>query len=172
MLNEKVEKVLNKQIELELFSSQLYLAMASWAEKKGYNGSANFLYAHSDEEREHMLKLFHYVNDRNGHAIVPPVEQPKSEYESIQAVYEEIYEHEKMISSEINNLVGVCYEEKDFTTANFLQWYVEEQIEEESLFSTVLDKLNLLGGDKARLYMFDNEMERLALAESASEETE
>ncbi len=164
MLNEKVEKALNTQIELEQFSSQLYLAMASWAEKNGYNGTANFLYEHSDEERSHMLKLFHYVNDRGSHAVVPSSEKPNHEYESVQKVFEEIYNHEKMISEKINDLVGICYEEKDFTTTNFLQWYVQEQIEEENLFSTVLDKLNLLGGDKARLYMFDNEMEKLVTA--------
>ena len=169
MLNKKVEDALNKQIELEHFSSQLYLAMASWAEKKGYNGSANFLYAHSDEEREHMLKLFHYVNDRGGHAVVPKVDQPKLDYESSQSVYKEIYEHELMISSEINNLVGICFDERDFTTQNFLQWYVEEQIEEESLFSTILDKLNLLGGDKARMYMFDKEMENLSAQQTITE---
>ena len=169
MLSKKIEEALNKQIEFEHFSSLIYLAMASWAEKNGYNGSANFLYAHSDEEREHMLKLFHYVNDRGGHAVVPKVEQPKLEYESIKSVYKEIYEHEKMISSEINNLVGICYDERDFTTQNFLQWYVEEQIEEESLFSTILDKLNLLGGDKARMYMFDNEMEKLTIQITAVE---
>ncbi len=172
MLKEKVEKALNKQIELELFSSQLYLSMASWAEKNGYNGSADFLYIHSDEEREHMLKLFRFVNDRGGHAIVPEVKQPKLEYDSINAVFEEILEHEKMITSEINNLVGVCYEEKDFTTVNFLQWYVEEQVEEESLFSNILDKLNLLGGDKARFYMFDNEMGNLSATSTDSEDAE
>ncbi len=166
MQNKKVEQALNKQIELEHFSSQLYLAMASWAEKNGFNGSANFLYAHSDEEREHMLKLFHFVNDRGGHAIVPKVEQPKLEWDSIQTIYEEIYEHEKMISAEINNLVGICYDERDFTTQNFLQWFVEEQIEEENLFSNILDKLNLMGGDKAKGYMFDNEMEKMAVSQS------
>lgn len=160
-MNNKVEKALNKQIELEHFSSQLYLAMASWAEKTGFNGSANFLYEHSDEERGHMLKLFHYVNDRGGHAIVPKVEQPTLEYKSIHDVFKEIFEHEKMITAAINDLVGLCYEEKDFTTVSFLQWYVEEQIEEESLFSNILDKFNLLGGDKAKMYMFDNEMEKL-----------
>jgi ferritin len=138
--------------------------MASWAEVNGYNGSANFLYIHSDEERVQMLKLFHYINDRNGHAIVPKVEQPKATYDSIQAVFEEIYEHEKMISSEINNLVGICYDERDFSTQNILQWYVQEQIEEENLFSMILDKLNLSGGDKAKLYMFDNETEKLSAA--------
>ncbi len=167
MLKEKVEKALNEQIELEQFSSQLYLAMASWAEKNGYNGTANFLYEHSDEEREHMLKLFHYVNDRGSHAIVPQSEKPESEYKSVQKVFEEIYEHEKMISEKINQLVGICYEEKDFTTVNFLQWYVAEQIEEENLFGTILDKLNLLGGDKAKMYMFDNEMEKLTTAQSS-----
>ncbi len=162
MLNKKVETALNKQIELEQFSSQLYLAMASWAEKNGYNGMANFLYAHSDEEREHMLKLFHYVNDRGSHAIVPVSEKPNEEYESVQKVFEEIYEHERMISERINNLVGICYDERDFTTTHFLQWYVEEQVEEENLFSTILDKLNLLGNNKAKLFMFDNELEKMA----------
>ncbi len=167
MLNEKVEKTLNEQIELEQFSSQLYLAMASWAEKNGYNGTANFLYEHSDEEREHMLKLFHYVNDRGSHAIVPQSDKPESEYKSVQKVFEEIYDHEKMISDKINQLVGICYEEKDFTTVNFLQWYVAEQIEEENLFGTILDKLNLLGGDKAKMYMFDNEMEKMVTEQTA-----
>ncbi|NOZ33910.1 MAG: ferritin [Chlorobi bacterium] len=166
MLKEKVEKTLNEQIELEQFSSQLYLAMASWAEKNGYNGTANFLYEHSDEEREHMLKLFHYVNDRGSHAIVPQSEKPESEYKSVQKVFEQIYDHEKMISEKINQLVGICYEEKDFTTVNFLQWYVAEQIEEENLFGTILDKLNLLGGDKAKMYMFDNEMEKLTTVQT------
>lgn len=169
-MNNKVEKALNKQIELEHFSSQLYLAMASWAEINGFNGTANFLYEHSNEEREHMLKLFHYVNDRGGHAIVPKVEQPELKYETVQSVFKEIYEHEKMISSEINELVGLCYDERDFTTQSFLQWYVEEQIEEETLFGNILDKLNLLGGDKAKMFMFDNEMERLASIDSQSEE--
>ena len=161
MLNKKVEQALNKQIETEHFSSLIYLSMASWAETNGYNGSANFLYLHSEEEREHMLKLFHYVNDRGGHAIVPKVDQPKLNYDSIQSVFEEIFQHEQFVTNEINNLVGICFDEKDYTTQNFLQWFVQEQIEEESLFSTILDKLNLLGGDKATMYMFDNEMEKL-----------
>jgi ferritin len=162
MLNKTVEKALNNQIEVEHFSSLIYLAMASWAETKGYNGAADFLYLHSEEEREHMLKLFHYVNDRGGHAIVPNSDQPKIEYDSLQAIFEEILSHERFVTAEINKLVGICYDEKDYTTQNFLQWYVEEQIEEESLFSTILDKLNLLGGDKASLYLFDSDLEKMA----------
>ena len=169
MLNKKVEQALNKQIELEHFSSLIYLAMASWAETNGYNGAANFLYLHSDEERQHMLKLFHYVNDRGGHAVVPKSDQPNLKYDSLKAIFEEIYSHEQVVTSEINNLVSICFDEKDFTTNNFLQWYVEEQIEEESLFSTILDKLNLLGGDKASLYMFDSDLEKMAAATAAGE---
>ncbi len=162
MLKEKVEKALNAQIELEAYSSQLYLSMASWAEKNGNNGSAQFLYEHADEERGHMLKLFHYINDRDGHAIVPALDKPPYEFNSIKAVFEEVLNHERMISESINNLVGTCIDERDYTTQNFLQWYVSEQIEEENLAKTNLDKLVLLGDDKASMYMFDKEMAEMS----------
>ena len=158
MLTEKVEKALNEQITLEAYSSQLYLSMASWAEKNGYNGSSQFLYEHADEEREHMLKLFHYINDRDGHAIVPSLDKPPYKFDSIKTVFEEVLNHEKMISGSINDLVGTCIDERDYTTQNFLQWYVSEQIEEENLAKTNLDKLMLMGNDKANMYMFDKEM--------------
>ncbi len=167
MLKEKVQIALNKQIELEAYSSQLYLSMASWAEKNGFNGSSQFLYVHADEERIHMLKLFHYINDREGHAIVPALQQPPFNFESIKAIFQEILTHEKMISESINNLVGICVDEKDFTTQNFLQWYVSEQIEEENMAKTNLDKLILLGDDKATMYMFDKDMSALSLLSTA-----
>lgn len=164
MLSEKVEKVLNEQIQLESFSSQLYLAMASWAERSGYEGTANFLYDHSDEERQHMLRLFHYVNDRGGQAHVGAIEAPAQDYDSVQDIFEQILEHEVYISQKINELVGTCLDERDFTTQAFLQWYVNEQIEEESIFRSVLDKITLLGDDKARMYMFDRDIANLAAA--------
>lgn len=158
MLSKKVETALNQQLELEAYSSQLYLSMASWAEKNGYNGSAEFLYIHSNEEREHMLKLFHYINDRDGHALVPALQQPPVEFESITAVFEEVLNHEKLISKSINDLVEICVIKKDYTTQYFLQWYVNEQIEEENLAKTNLDKLKLLGKSRSNMYMFDKEM--------------
>ncbi len=158
MLSKKVETALNQQLELEAYSSQLYLSMASWAEKNGYNGSAEFLYIHSNEEREHMLKLFHYINDRDGHALVPALQQPPVEFESITAVFEEVLNHEKLISKSINDLVEICVTKKDYTTQYFLQWYVNEQIEEENLAKTNLDKLKLLGKSRSNMYMFDKEM--------------
>lgn len=166
MIKQKVVDALNKQIELEQYSSQLYLAMASWSETNGYESSAKFLYMHSDEERMHMLKFFHYINDRGAQAIVPESKKPKCDYESVQSIYAEILEHEFTVSSAINELVGVCAEEHDFTTQNFLQWFVTEQIEEESLFRNILDKLNLLGNDKASLFLFEKEIEAIMAAKA------
>jgi ferritin len=166
MLKEKVEKALNNQIELEAYSSQLYLSMASWAEKSGYPGSAAFLYKHAEEERIHMLKLFHYINDRDGHAIVPALKQPPFQFESIKAVFTEILAHEKFISESINNLLGVCMESTDFSTQNFLQWYVTEQIEEENVAKTNIDKIKLMG--EANMYLFDKEMQGLSVQTSAT----
>ncbi len=158
MLKEKVEIALNQQIEKEGYSSQLYLAMASWAELNGYKGSSEFLYTQADGERLHMLKLFRYLNDRGGKAIVPKLSQPPVEYGSIKEVFEAVLKHEIYISDSINELVGTCIDNKDYTTQNFLQWYVNEQIEEESTARSILDRLNLLGDDKARMYMFDRDI--------------
>lgn len=158
MLKEKIEKALNEQIARESEASNLYLAMASWAETQGYEGTAEFLYAHSEEEREHMLKIFRYVNDRGGHAQVPANEQPPLEYKGVKEMFQSVFDHEVKVSEAINNIVGICLEEKDYTTNNFLQWFVNEQIEEESLAQKILDKLELLGDDKAKMYMFDRDI--------------
>src|SRR3954470_9657543 len=132
MVTKKGENALNKQIELEAASSQYYLAMASWAETEGLEGVASFLYTHSDEERMHMLKLVKYVNERGGKALIPALKEQPQEFKSVQYVFEEVLKHEELVSAEINNLVEICMKEKDYTTQNFLQWYVSEQIEEEA----------------------------------------
>lgn len=163
MISKIIEQGLNTQIELEAFSSQYYLAMASWAEMVGYNGTSKFLYTHSDEERMHMLKLFHYINDRGGHAIVPALEQPPQTFSSIVEVFEMVLNHEIKVSTEINNLVDICLHEKDYTTHNFLQWYVSEQIEEEALARNILDKLKLIGNDKGGLYLFDRDLQGMSM---------
>lgn len=162
MLSKKIETLLNQQVELEAASSQYYLAMASWAEVKGYNGVSKFLYKHADEERMHMLKLIQFVNERGGHGIVPALKAPTSQFKGIQEVFEQILKHEIHVSSEINKLVERCLAEKDYTTHNFLQWYVSEQIEEEALARNILDKLNLIGNDKGGMYLFDRDLESLS----------
>ncbi|MEZ4937745.1 MAG: ferritin [Crocinitomicaceae bacterium] len=161
MLNKRVEEALNDQIVREGQSSQLYLAMASWADTNGYAGTSEFLYRHSDEERLHMLKMVRFVNERGGKAIIPGVQKPAQDFASMKQIFEEIQSHEQMITNKINEIVQICLEEKDFTTHNFMQWYVSEQLEEEALISKVLDKLKLAGDDKGALYMFDSDMEKM-----------
>jgi ferritin len=163
MISKKIQDGLNMQIELEAYSSQYYLAMASWAEIQGLEGTSKFLYHHSDEERQHMLKLFHYINDRGGHAVVPGLKQPPLRFETIQEVFERILEHESHVSEEINNLVDICMQEKDYTTSNYLQWYVSEQIEEEKLARNILDKLKLIGNDKGGMYLFDRDIQTMGM---------
>jgi len=162
MVSERIQKELNKQILLEAESSQTYLAMASWAEGEGFNGTVNFLYKHSDEERVHMLKLIRYVNDRGGNAVIPALSKPVSKYDSVSQLFQTLLEHEMQVTISINHLVAICLEEKDYTTHNFLQWYVSEQLEEETLAHMIMDKLKLLGGDKSGLYLFDRDIESLS----------
>ncbi len=156
MLNKKVEKILIEQIEKEGYSSSLYLAMASWAEVNGLAGIAGWLYAQSDEERMHMLKIVKFVNERGGKAVIPAFKQPGKEYTAVKKMFEEVLKHEQYISASINEIVAVCMAEKDYTTLNWIQWFVNEQIEEETNATTILDKLNLMG-DK-NLYVFDRDI--------------
>jgi ferritin len=162
-MNKRVEDAINDQIVKEASSSQFYLAMASWAENNGLNGTAKFMYAHSDEERFHMLKLVKFVNERGGKAIIPAIAQPQKEFKDLVNVFELLLEHEIMVTDSINNLVDICLQEKDYSTHNFVQWYVSEQLEEEALARTVLDKLKLIGGDKGGMYMFDRDLENSAI---------
>jgi len=163
-MNTRVEQALNDQIEKEASSSQFYLAMASWAENNGMNGTAKFMYQHSDEERFHMLKLVKFVNERGGKAVIPAIAIPPKEFKDLTNVFELLLNHEIMVTESINNLVDICLQEKDYTTHNFIQWYVSEQLEEEALARSVLDKIKLIGGDKGGMYMFDRDLENSAIA--------
>ena len=163
-MNKRIEKVLNDQIVKESSSSQLYLSMASWAEGQGYNGTASFLYKHSDEERFHMLKLIKFVNERGGVADIPSIYKPPISFESMEKIFTSLLEHEIIVTESINNVVDLCLQEKDYTTHNFIQWYVSEQLEEEALARSILDKLKLIGKDKGGLYLFDRDMENSSIS--------
>jgi ferritin len=163
-MNPRVETALNDQILKEASSSQYYLAMASWAENNGLNGTSKFMYTHSDEERFHMLKLVKFVNERGGKAVIPAISQPPTEFDNLKSVFELLLKHEISVTESINNLVDICLQEKDYTTHNFVQWYVSEQLEEEALARTILDKLKLIGDDNGGMYMFDRDLEASVLA--------
>lgn len=159
MLSKRVQAALNEQIRIEAESSQVYLAMASWAEiQPGINNVTAFFYQHSDEERMHMLKLIHFVNDRGGFAAIPALPQPPITFPSIKHAFAELLKHEIFVSESINKVIEIALEEKDYATHNFLQWYVAEQIEEEALARTMNDKLELIGDDKSGMYMFDRDI--------------
>lgn len=168
MLSKSLNKALNQQVQLEFESSNVYLAMASWAEQSGYEGIASFMYEHSDEERMHMLKIFKYINERGGNAEVPALGKVQHNYKSVNDMFSNVLKHEIHVSSEINKLVDICLKEKDYATHNMLQWYVSEQMEEERLARTLLDKLNLIGNDKSGIYMFDRDLMNGAGAEEGA----
>jgi ferritin len=169
MLNPKIEKALNQQVILEAESSQIYLAMASWAEVQGYEGIATFLFQHSDEERMHMLKLLKFINERGGHGVVPALKQPPSKLKGVKELFQQVLDHEILVSTEINKLVDICLKEKDYTTHNFLQWYVSEQIEEEALARKIMDKLKLIGTDPGGMYFFDRDIASMGGGEPGGE---
>ncbi|MDR0686644.1 MAG: ferritin [Dysgonamonadaceae bacterium] len=156
MLTSEVERSLVEQIGKEGFSSNLYLAMASWAESEGYPGISAWFYAQSEEEHGHMLKIVHYVIDRGGKAIIPAFEKPPVAWEGVHDVFVRVLLHEQSVSRSINDILGVCFREGDYATSQWLQWFVSEQIEEESSVRAILDRLKLLGDGS--LYDFDKDI--------------
>jgi ferritin len=163
MLKDNVLKKLNEQIQLEHYSANLYLAMSSWCKSHGLDGSAKFLYAHSSEEMMHMHKLFNYINETGSMAIVSAIDAPSTEFKNLRDVFEQTFKHEKLVSAKINELVELTFSEKDFSSFNFLQWYVAEQHEEEALFMGILDRMDVIGFDGRGLYMVDKEIGKLAV---------
>ena len=158
MLPKKVGDSLNKQIANEAYASSSYLSMASWCDKEGLRGCAGFFYQQSDEEREHMLKLVKYVNEVGGHAVVTEIKAPPSEYKSVKHVFEIALDQESEVTNQINKLVDLSFSAKDFASFNFLQWYVQEQVEEENLFRTILNIIKIAGDDEKALLFIDNEI--------------
>ena len=152
----KVEDICNRQIEREGYSSNLYLAMASWAETNGFSGVADWLYVQADEERIHMLKFIKYVNERGGKAVVPALKKPGTDFKGVEELFREVLKHEEFITSSINEIVALTLEEKDFNTQSFLQWFVTEQVEEEASARVILDKVKLVG--KNNMYQFDRDI--------------
>ena len=161
MLGERVLDKLNEQINVEFYSSNLYLQMASWCEKEGLEGCAEFLKEHATEEMEHMQRLFSYVNECGAMAKLGTIEAPPTEFGSVDDIFEETYKHEQYVTGKINELADVAFQEKDYSTFNFLQWYVAEQHEEEKLFNTILDKMRIIGTEGRGLYHFDQEIAKM-----------
>jgi ferritin len=165
MLHKKVEDICNRQVDREGYSSNLYLSMASWAENNGLAGVASWLYVQADEERLHMLKFIKYINERGAKAIVPAFKKPISQFKNVEDVFTQVLKHEEFVTASINEIVHLTLDLKDYTTHSFLQWFVNEQIQEESSAHVILDKLRLVG--KNNMYIFDRDILGLRAAEVA-----
>ncbi|MBI5915960.1 MAG: ferritin [Bacteroidetes bacterium] len=171
MISKKMEAALNQQIEFEGYASFFYLSMATWCDHKGLHGCSNFLNRQSEEERMHMLKIFQYLSDVDGFAETPGIKEPPRQFDSVQGIFKQVYEHEQKVTQSINKLITLANKENDYATQTFLQWYVNEQREEEALMRTVLDRIRLIGDGPQCLYFIDKEIEALNKAAVAAETT-
>jgi ferritin len=162
MLSKNLVGKLNDQINLEFFSSNLYLQMAAWCESQGLRGSALFLGKHAGEEMMHMRKFFDYINETGNLAVLGTIEAPPVAYESLGNLFTRVLEHERQVTGKINALVDVALQEKDFATFNFLQWFVSEQHEEEALAGEIVGMVKLVGGEGQGLYLLDREIASIA----------
>ena len=153
MLSQKTIERLNQQINLEIYSSHLYLQMSSWCAYKSLDGCATFLSQHADEEMMHMRRLFNYLQETGALATISGMQAPPTNFDSLTQMFEQIYEHEQLVTSKINDLVHLANTEPDYATLQFLQWYVAEQHQEEFLFKSILDKIKLIGKEGKR-YLF------------------
>ncbi|KAA1186749.1 non-heme ferritin [Photorhabdus heterorhabditis] len=164
MLNQEMVNKLNEQMNLEFYSANLYLQMSAWCCDKGLAGAAAFFKSHAQEEMQHMHRLFDYLSDTGTMPRLGRIDAPSTDYESVSHVLNKTYEHEKFITSEINKLAHLAITTQDYSTFNFLQWYVAEQHEEEKLFKSILDKLEMVGEDGKALFLLDKDLKGLAAA--------
>lgn len=154
---EKIEKAINDQINAELFSSYLYKSMASWFESQNLSGMANWMNIQAQEEMDHSMKFYDYVIERGGRVVLQAIEAPQSSWESPLEAFKDALDHEKYISRRIDDLMDMALEEKDHATRIMLNWFVEEQVEEEDNASANVAKVEMLKDSKRGTYMLDKE---------------
>jgi len=158
MLSGKIIKAINHQINREHYSAYLYLSMASYATAKGLSGFANWFTVQMKEEMFHAEKMYNYVNQQGGRVLLEAIEQPPADFSSMLDLFEKTLEHEKGVTTLINNLVKLAREEDDYATESFLLWYVTEQVEEEASPTEIIQKLKFIGKDGRGLLMIDKDL--------------
>jgi len=157
-LSEEIEKLLNDQVMKEAKSSFNYLAMSAWCERRGFINSAKFFEIQSDEERQHMKRIFNYISSVGGNAVTPEVTNVQQEFESFRDVFEITLEQEVSITHSISNIVDACTAVKDYTTANFLNWFLGEQVEEEAIARRCLEIFDIVDQQGLGFLMIDREI--------------
>ena len=172
MLSRKMQDAINAQINAELYSAYLYLAMAAWAETESLPGTAHWMRVQFEEEQFHAFKFFDYVYERGGNVILKAIDEPPAHFASPLAVFEETLAHEQKVTRLINDLYALAIEERDYAAQSFLQWYIDEQVEEEASVTTLIDQLKMIGDNKMGLLMLDRELAARTFTPPASDEAE
>lgn len=158
MLSDNLLKNLNDQVNFEFYSSYTYLAMAAYAESVDLSGIANFFRVQAQEELFHAMKLYDYIFQKNGVVELDKIDKPEGKYESIIDVFETGYKHEQLVTRRIYKLADIASEEKEHATISLLRWFIDEQVEEENTFNTLLKKIKRAEDNPAALYMLDEEL--------------
>ena len=158
MLSEKLLNRLNSQVNFEIYSAYVYLSMAAYCESVDLSGFANFFKVQSQEELFHAMKFYDYIFQKNGVVVLEQIEKPSGNFESITNVFETGYEHEQIVTSRLYNIADIATEEKEHATISLLNWFINEQVEEENTFNSILKKIRRAENNPAALYMIDDEL--------------
>ena len=158
MLDKKIEDAFNEQLNFEMFSANIYMSMAAQFDSKNLKGFAHWMKMQYQEEILHLMKFYDFINERGGHIVIGEIEAPPNTWDSPLAAFEHALGHEQIVSGRINELVSLSIEKKDHASANFLQWFVGEQVEEEASADAVIQQLKLAGDAPGALFMLDREL--------------
>lgn len=169
MISKKMEKALNEQVNAELYSAYLYLSMEAYFKSMNLNGFANWMRVQTQEEVAHAMKIYGFIDERGGRIALKAIDGPQTEWDSPLAVFKDIYKHEQKVTSLINNLVNLAIEEKDHATNTFLQWFVNEQVEEEASADQVVQQLKMMEKAPGGMFMLDRELAQRVFTPPATE---
>lgn len=169
MLKEKVLNAINDQINAELHSAYLYLSMAAWFEAKGLSGFANWMMVQYKEETTHAMKFFNYVVERNSRVILAPIAAVETEFKDIVDVFEKTLAHEELVTARINKIMDIAIAESDHATRSFLNWFIDEQVEEEANVHEILDTLRLIDGQGNGVFMLDRELKQRVFVDTTAQ---
>lgn len=160
MISEKMQKAINDQINAEFYSSYFYLSMSAYCESVNFKGFAEWFRLQAEEEKTHGFKLFDYLQERGGRVILKPIEGPPTEFKSVQDTFEQTLEHERKVTSLINNLYKLAMEENDYPSQSHLQWFIDEQVEEEATAEDILNQIKMVEGKTGSMFYIDRHVAR------------
>lgn len=158
MISEKILTEFNEQFKHEFFSANYYLAMASYCKEQELEGSANFFIVQAEEERFHAMKFFNFINDLGGRVFIPGFDEPQNNFNSLEEVFAAALKHEEFVTDRINHLMDIAVNEKNYACVSFLNWFVDEQVEELTTMSGLLNKIKRIGENNHGIYMLDTEL--------------